>query len=131
TPPADKPPLHIPIAIGLLDADGQSLPIRQADGSRDTLLLELRETRQTWTLTDIPRPPVLSLLRGFSAPVILETDRTADDLALLACHDPDPFARWDAVRKRPTGTCRPACRPTATAIPNRRWTTCWRSGVLH
>ncbi|WP_368643139.1 aminopeptidase N [Castellaniella ginsengisoli] len=99
TPPVEKPPLHIPVAIGLIDADGQPMPIRQENGTRDTLILELRQASQTWTLTDIPRAPILSLLRGFSAPVILETDRTANDLALLARHDPDPFARWDAVQE--------------------------------
>ena len=99
SPPADKPPLHIPVAIGLIDADGHPLPIRWQDENRDTLILELRETRQSWTLHDIPRAPVLSLLRGFSAPVILETSRTDADLALLARRDPDPFARWDAVQE--------------------------------
>ncbi|MFV0283634.1 MAG: aminopeptidase N [Castellaniella sp.] len=99
SPPAEKLPLHIPVAIGLIDAQGRALPLRQDDEILDTLILELRETSQTWTLTDIPSAPVLSLLRGFSAPVILETDRTTDDLALLARHDPDPFARWDAAQE--------------------------------
>ncbi|WP_276809259.1 aminopeptidase N [Castellaniella defragrans] len=99
SPPPEKPPLHIPLAIGLIDADGRSMPIQWEGEARDTVVLELREASGTWTLTDIPRAPVLSLLRGFSAPVILETDRTADDLALLARRDPDPFARWDAVQE--------------------------------
>ncbi|MDY0309450.1 MAG: aminopeptidase N, partial [Castellaniella sp.] len=96
---ASKPPLHIPIAIGLIDPDGQPMPLTWGDVSRDTLILELREASQTWVLENIPRAPVLSLLRGFSAPVILETDRTVDELALLARHDPDPFARWDAAQE--------------------------------
>ncbi|MFC4298014.1 aminopeptidase N [Castellaniella hirudinis] len=99
SPPAEKPPLHIPVALGLIDADGRPMPMQWDGEARDTVILELRETSQTWTLKDIPRAPILSLLRGFSAPVILETDRTADDLALLARHDPDPFARWDAVQE--------------------------------
>ncbi len=99
TPIADKPPLHIPVAIGLLDRSGRPLPILWQGQSRDTLLLELREARQTWTLDDVPEAPVISLLRGFSAPVTIETERDADDLALLARSDPDPFARWDATQE--------------------------------
>src|SRR5690606_13870104 len=62
----------------------------------DTVLLELREAEETWTFTDIPQPPVPSLLRHFSAPVIVEFERSDADLALLARHDTDPFARWEA-----------------------------------
>ncbi|MBL9102441.1 MAG: aminopeptidase N [Myxococcales bacterium] len=100
-PPAGRDhaaPLHIPVAMGLLDADGSSLRPR-LDGqpaASDTLVLELREPAQTFTFTDVPRAPVVSLLRNFSAPVELEFPRSDDDLALLMAHDPDPFARWDA-----------------------------------
>jgi len=99
SPPPEKPPLHIPVAIGLIDAEGSPMPIPWEGEPRDTVVLELRETSRTWTLPDIPRAPVLSLLRGFSAPVTLETDRSEADLALLARRDPDPFARWDAVQE--------------------------------
>ncbi len=97
--PAPKPPLHIPVAIGLLDEAGRPMPIHWEGRALDTLILELRETSHTWTLTDIAHRPVVSLLRGFSAPVIIETERPASDLALLACKDPDPFARWDALQE--------------------------------
>ncbi|MGA0584996.1 MAG: DUF3458 domain-containing protein, partial [Castellaniella sp.] len=99
SPPPEKPPLHIPVAIGLIDAEGTPMPIPWEGEPRDTVVLELREASRTWTLADIPRAPVLSLLRGFSAPVVLETDRSEADLALLARRDPDPFARWDAVQE--------------------------------
>ena len=99
SPPPEKPPLHIPVSIGLIDAEGTPMPIPWEGEPRDTIVLELREASRTWTLADIPRAPVLSLLRGFSAPVILETDRSEADLALLARRDPDPFARWDAVQE--------------------------------
>lgn len=99
SPPPEKPPLHIPVSIGLIDAEGTPMPIPWEGEPRDTIVLELREASRTWTLADIPRAPVLSLLRGFSAPVILETDRSEADLALLARLDPDPFARWDAVQE--------------------------------
>ncbi|NWO96564.1 hypothetical protein GY976_25880, partial [Escherichia coli] len=41
----------------------------------------------------------LSINRGFSAPVIVETNRTARDLAFLSAHDDDPFARYEAMQQ--------------------------------
>jgi aminopeptidase N len=98
-PPLAKPPLHIPFAIGLLDESGAPLRVRWQEAERDTLILELKDATQSWTLDGVPRRPVLSLLRGFSAPIILETERSAQDLALLARRDTDPFARWDATQE--------------------------------
>ncbi len=102
TPPTpgqpDKQPLHIPLAIGLLDPDGRPLPVRPADGAAlagDTALLELREAEQSFRFADIPAQPVPSLLRGFSAPVRLD-GQPRDRLAFLFAHDPDPFGRWEA-----------------------------------
>jgi len=97
--------LHIPVAVGLLAADGSSLPLRLADetgagasatGSAETRVLELRDRSHSFTFVDVPRPPVASLLRGFSAPVELEYPRSDDELALLMASDPDSFSRWDA-----------------------------------
>ncbi|CAM5793384.1 aminopeptidase N [Castellaniella caeni] len=96
---AAKPPLHIPVAIGLLDANGQAMPIHWQGGTHDSIVLELREAQQSFTLHDVRRPPVLSLLRGFSAPVIIDTERPGSELALLARCDSDPFARWDATQE--------------------------------
>ncbi|PTQ10829.1 aminopeptidase N [Sphingomonas oleivorans] len=47
----------------------------------------------------ISERPILSINRGFSAPVIVETNRTADDLAFLSAHDDDPFARYEAMQQ--------------------------------
>jgi aminopeptidase N len=96
TPPAPKPPLHIPFALGLLDSKGRSLPVTLDGVTADTVLLELRTEEHTWELTDIPDTPIPSLLRNFSAPVIVDYTRPDQDLILLAQHDPDPFARWEA-----------------------------------
>ena len=101
-PPLHKPPLHIPFAMGLLGRDGQALAIRHEGKVLDTVLLELREQEQTWTFHDIPSMPVPSLLRNFSAPVIVEFDRPDEDLVLLAQHDTDPFARWEAGQELAT-----------------------------
>ncbi|MFZ5492930.1 MAG: aminopeptidase N [Pseudomonadota bacterium] len=95
----DKQPLPIPVALGLLDADGRELPLRlqgegAAVGSGRVLLLEAAE--QTFTFEDIATAPVPSMLRGFSAPVRLVVDFTDAELAHLLAHDSDPFARYDA-----------------------------------
>ena len=91
-----KPPLHIPFALGLLGQDGRALPITLDGQRRDTVLLELTQAQASWTLTGIPEAPVPSLLRNFSAPVIVEYDWKDDQLALLLAYDTNPFARWEA-----------------------------------
>jgi aminopeptidase N len=101
-PPLEKPPLHIPFALGLLDRQGRPLSVGYEGRAFDTLLLELTEASQTWTLTGVPERPVPSLLRNFSAPVIVEYDSSDADLALLARHDTDPFARWEAGQELAT-----------------------------
>ncbi|MFC4276960.1 aminopeptidase N [Achromobacter aloeverae] len=100
---ADKPPLHIPFAMGLLDRAGRPLPL-SLDGAPavDTVLLELTTERQEWVFDGISSEPVPSLLRGFSAPVIVEYPWRDDQLALLSAHDPDPFARWEAGQELAT-----------------------------
>ena len=90
TPTADQA-LPIPVAIGLLDRDGSE---------RLAATVELTAPQQTFAF-DLPahapgQPPVLSLLRGFSAPVIASVTHSDEDLAFLLAHDTDPFNRWEA-----------------------------------
>ena len=94
-------PLHIPLALGLLDGEGRVLrpdsdrapaPV----GTDGTLVLDVRRPVETFRLKGIPAPPRVSLLRGFSAPVKVEIERSDEELSALLAHDPDPFARWDA-----------------------------------
>ena len=87
-----KSPLAIPIAMGLLDADGHEIAAR-------TLLLT--ETEQNFVFDDVPAPPVPSLLRGFSAPVKLSGVSLAE-LRFLAAHDTDPFVRWESGQQYAT-----------------------------
>ncbi|MEM9531274.1 MAG: aminopeptidase N [Pseudomonadota bacterium] len=91
---ADKQPLHIPVRMALLDASGKDMVLRRAEGSGP--VLELTEAQQTFTFYDVPEAPQVSLLRGFSAPVRVEWEQGAPDLAFLMAHDSDPFNRWDA-----------------------------------
>ncbi|MEE9927226.1 aminopeptidase N [Microvirgula sp. AG722] len=103
TPPtpgqADKLPLHIPLAIGLLDPDGREFPLTLSSDAAPgptTRVLSVQEATQHFTFINIDRKPVPSLLRGFSAPVRLTYDYSDSELAFLLAHDRDDFARWEA-----------------------------------
>jgi len=91
-----KAPYHIPFAIGLLDREGRALTLRHEGKAGETALLELTTQSQQWVFEDIAERPVPSLLRDFSAPVIVEYAWTNEELALLSAHDGNPFARWEA-----------------------------------
>jgi aminopeptidase N len=98
----EKSPLHLPFALGLLDAHGVDLPLRlegepdeQACGTR---ILELTDWETHVCFVDVPERPVPSLLRGFSAPVSLHFGFSDEDLRFLMRHDSDGFSRWDAAQ---------------------------------
>ena len=84
----DKQALPIPIQIGLLDEDGRPL--------RDTELVVLDSPSRTLTIENVVRAPIISALRGFSAPVNLTSDAPAKDAYVLLAADPDLFNRWEA-----------------------------------
>lgn len=94
----DKRPLPIPIRLGLLDEDGQSLSFRApgADAPATEALLVLDGAKTSVRLEGVERRPVLSALRGFSAPVNLRTDAAPEDRYALLAADPDLFNRWEA-----------------------------------
>jgi aminopeptidase N len=98
-----KQAFHIPLAVGLLGADGSDMPLYlegAADGSGPaTLVLELTEAEQTFRFIRVAEKPVPSLLRNFSAPVTLQFDYSDAELAFLMAHDSDPFNRWEAGQR--------------------------------
>ena len=91
---------HIPIALGLLSTDGDTLPLKltgsTAEKNQDTIILELRKQSETFVFEDVSVAPIPSLLRGFSAPVKLHFDYSNADLAFLLANDTDEFNRWEA-----------------------------------
>jgi aminopeptidase N len=101
-----KEPFQIPLAIGLLAPDGSELPLQLADETQPfpdtTRILTIQEAEQCFRFIHLPRPPVLSVLRNFSAPVKLHLPRSFAELAFLLAHDPDPFNRWDAGQRLAT-----------------------------
>jgi aminopeptidase N len=98
-------PLLIPFAIGLIGRNGADLPLRlEGEGAAagTTRVLELTGHEETFTFVDVDEAPLPSLLRNFSAPVIVEYDYTNDELAFLLAHDSDPFNRWEAGQRLAT-----------------------------
>ena len=95
TPPTpgqpDKRPLAIPLRTALFDRGS-------GRNSGETLLI-LTDEQQRFTFSGFAEAPVLSINRGFSAPVIVETDRSQADLAFLSAQDDDPFARYEAMQQ--------------------------------
>ena len=92
TPPTPgqpaKDPRVIPVTVGLLGQNG--------DEVRATQVLELTDARQSFTFDGLSAKPIPSILREFSAPVILQRDTGNAERAFLLAHDSDPFNRWDA-----------------------------------
>jgi aminopeptidase N len=98
----DKEPLLIPLALGLVGPDGRDLPLRlegEARAGGTTRIVELTKNTHAIRLLDVAPGSVPSLLRDFSAPVILEHHYEDDELALLARSDADGFNRWEAGQK--------------------------------
>jgi aminopeptidase N len=96
----EKLPFHIPVAVGLLGQDGNDLPLT-LDGNQagTTAVLELTEADQTFIFTDVPEQPTPSILRDFSAPVILKHGYSDAELVHLFSHDSDPVNRWEAGQR--------------------------------
>jgi aminopeptidase N len=98
----DKWPTVIPVAMGLLGVDGRHLSLHLEGHlnalGQDTVLV-LSQPTQTFTFVHVPVEPVPSLLRGFSAPVVLEAELSDQALFTLLSHDLDPFNRWEAAQK--------------------------------
>jgi aminopeptidase N len=86
-----KQPMPIPLSLALFGAEsGRKL---------DERLVVLDEAAKELKLDPQGERPILSINRGFSAPVIVTTDRTAEDLAFLSARDDDPFARYEAMQQ--------------------------------
>ncbi|MDR3212822.1 MAG: aminopeptidase N [Azoarcus sp.] len=122
---AHKLPLEIPVAVGLIGPDGRDLPLRfsyeRADEAVTTKVLVLERAEQTFRFTDIDSDPAPSVLRGFSAPVILEIEEDDARLAFRMAHDADPFNRWDAAQRFSERTilalaASPGARPSAAYV---------------
>ena len=101
---AVKEPLHIPVTVGLINKDGSiapcklqgSIPKLELGNARNEVILHLTQAKQTFTFEGLKEQPVVSILRGFSAPVKLVMERSLEELAFLLSYDSDTFNRWEA-----------------------------------
>ncbi len=95
-----KKDFHIPIRVGLLNSNGETLSLdlsgEDSCSGEQECVLELKQNEQRFTFDNISEKPVLSLLRGFSAPVKITTQRPRSEMAFLFANDPDDFNRWNA-----------------------------------
>lgn len=133
-----RPPVHqdatkyrsmqIPVAVGLVGAQGRDLPLDPGSPGvlrveRTTAILDLRAEEQVFTFRNVREAPVLSVLRGFSAPVKVRIQRSFDELAFLMRHDTDAFCRWDAAQSLAEALlldlCRDASLGSALALDRR------------
>ena len=89
-----KQPLVIPLGLGLVGPEGRDL-----DGVTPAPHSQILQTdSQTITFEGVTAPPVLSVNRGFAAPVTIRRTLSDEDAAHLMAHDSDPFARWEAAQ---------------------------------
>ena len=96
---AEKKPFHIPLALGLVAPDGSDYALRlqgESAAIAGTRVLDVKAAEQQFVFEDIAARPVPSLLRGFSAPVILKYAYSDEALTHLIAHDSDAFNRWEA-----------------------------------
>jgi aminopeptidase N len=118
-------PFHIPVAVGLNGPGGEDLPLYLTDDGdctergQTTRVLSLTENEQQFVFEDLAAAPLPSLLRNFSAPVILACDWRNEDLSHLLAHDSDPFNRWEAGQRLATRLILAAADELAAGRPAR------------
>jgi aminopeptidase N len=93
-----KEPMIIPLELGLIGKDGRDLPLKLSNGNIERGVLMLNALAHTYEFTGLSERPVLSINRGFSAPIKLDAGLDGNDLAFLAAHDGDAFNRWQALQ---------------------------------
>ncbi|HAV79093.1 MAG TPA: aminopeptidase N, partial [Erythrobacter sp.] len=91
----DKQPMPIPLSLALFDRES-------GNHAGEELVVLDSETAQ-FSFDGFATRPVLSINRGFSAPVSIDRDVPRDELVFLAARDDDPFARYEAMQELMTG----------------------------
>ena len=95
-----KQPMYIPLEYDLMGSGGESLHPSSIEGvDTQNGVLHIQENSHTIRFNGIGQRPVLSVNRGFSAPVSLSFKQGKEDLLFLARKDSDLFSRWEALNK--------------------------------
>ena len=85
---------HMPMRLALLDQQGKPVALDNM-GSLEQVV-DIKEPETVLRFPNMPPQVMISVFRGFSAPIILTTDLSDDELASLMVFDSDPFNRWEA-----------------------------------
>lgn len=93
-----KEPFQLPLSLGFINGEGQPLLLQLSteETPTETKVLEIAKTEEQFTFINIPQKPIPSLLRGFSAPIILHFPYSNEELLKLLERDTDYFSRWEA-----------------------------------
>ncbi len=134
-----KEPFVIPVRLGLLSADGQDLPLHLSGSSEngdktegmDSHTVVLTQPTTSFTFTGIHAEPVPSILRGFTAPVVLDFDYSDAQLLHLLKHDSDAFNRWEAGQRLAMRAALSAINSTAINTPLNEAYLAAMQAVLH
>ncbi|MGD9913601.1 MAG: aminopeptidase N [Rhizobiaceae bacterium] len=103
--------MHIPLAFGLVGPDGRDMTWSKADGATiENGVIHLKKRKHSVRFSGVFARPVVSLNRGFSAPVTLTQEQRPDNQAFLARNDSDAFSRWQAFNTLLTDALIAACR---------------------
>jgi aminopeptidase N len=94
TADSHKKPFHIPVSIALLVRN-------QNDEVEEVLstILQFKDKSSIFSFSNIKNKPILSILRGFSAPITFKMFQSNEELAFLMGYDTDSFNRWDAGQR--------------------------------
>jgi len=91
-----KRPVPIPVTVGLIDYEGRAMAFERDGVAVDETVIVLDQPKAKITLTGVDSLPVVSALRGFSAPVVMRTDAEPKERYVQLASDPDLFNRWEA-----------------------------------
>jgi len=107
---------HLPLRLSLFDQQGGAITLDDAGSLEHTV--DVTRAQQQLKFENINETPLISAFRGFSAPVLLETDMLDDELAILMSFDTDPFNRWEAGQQYASRVMLGMVESSADSWPN-------------
>lgn len=97
-----KEPFHFPLAIGLLDKEGNDMPLVLSEKGQpqiDLGLLHITQKEHVFTFSGVKEKPIVSLNRSFSAPIRVKAPYKLEDFFFMMAKDNDLFNRYEAVQR--------------------------------
>ena len=131
-----KDPFVIPVSVGLVGQDGTAIPLTLSNDDPDapvmtTRTLVLNEPSERFVFTNVTQPVVPSLLRGFSAPVVLDIDLSDLQWLHLLAHYSDPFNQWEASQRLALGRLLGAIRQGGEVALDEAYLNALRAALRH